>query len=251
MKSFKYLFLGKLEPKNIIKDFNLQVIGSFKSLDFDVEGDVDMRIKKNNLHLYYSSNIDHTTSTANLETLRNFIQDYIDSYINVYGYIHSLYLDAYLIKVKCKKLDLNYQFVTKGEFNLINKPQNNAQKEFDKIIKAQSKEEKLNLIRYVLWDFKHAIKYPAQTGQFCFRAIEGIRVNYYENLNIVDNDARRDESWGNLRKQLGYERNDFYFIEKYAIPNRHGAYPAITYSEREKIMNFTRELIDKFISLHQ
>ncbi|MFB6225916.1 MAG: hypothetical protein ABEJ02_01030, partial [Candidatus Paceibacteria bacterium] len=48
-------------------------------------------------------------------------------------------------------------------------------------------------------------------------------------------------------KSSGIWTYDFDEILKFAKPGRHGEYPAIEYEERERIMNFTRKIINKTI----
>lgn len=45
-----------------------------------------------------------------------------------------------------------------------------------------------------------------------------------------------------------FAKADYKEIESFAVPNRHGKYPAITYEQRQRIMNFTRKLIDNFLN---
>lgn len=56
------------------------------------------------------------------------------------------------------------------------------------------------------------------------------------------------DGWKKLGTELGFTKQDFDMIKKFALPNRHGSYPKITYEEREQIMNFTRSVIDKLIN---
>ena len=63
----------------------------------------------------------------------------------------------------------------------------------------------------------------------------------------MNNDKRHRDGWRNLRSEFNLAENDFIEIQKFALPNRHGDYPAISYQERERIMNFTRSIIEKLI----
>ena len=102
-------------------------------------------------------------------------------------------------------------------------------------------------IKDSLADFRRAIKYPAMTAGYCFRAIETIRKFHFENKGIHDNDKRRKDGWNKLRSSFDLTQSDFNEIENFTLSNRHGHYPSVTYPERERIMNFTRKIIDKTI----
>lgn len=245
---YKYLIMGVLQPQNLIKRLEIHTVSQINHLDFNVNGNIEMDIVGSSIQLTFISKDNYLKSkTVNLETLKNILIEWVNFIINVFGYTDSFYLDAYLVNIKCKELDLDWDFGIKGEYN-INRNEEERREEFNKIISlVQGKDyKKFSWIKDVFMDFHHAIRYPSQTGQYCFRAIETIRRAYYENPSILDDTKRRDEGWENLCKKLGYVREDFTQIEYYGIPNRHGYYPKIEYKEREHIMNFTRQLIDCF-----
>lgn len=243
---YTYKFTGKLEPENLIKDFNLTATITLRQPDFGINGTLDINIERTNVEVLYTSQVDHSSSiSGNLETLKNYVQEITGFVIDLYGYVHSIYLDVYILEVKCVELKIDYIFGIKGERN-INKSGSEAQEEFNKLFRIFTSINNFSL-KDVFGDFHKAIKYPAMTAQFCFRAIEVIRSNYFEDSNEIDPESRRNEGWEKLRTELGYVREDFSEIEHFGIPNRHGVYPTITYAVRERAMNFTRELINKFV----
>jgi hypothetical protein len=99
-----------------------------------------------------------------------------------------------------------------------------------------------------LADFRRAIKYPAMTASFCFRAIDTMRASYFEDLNTQNGRKRRIDSWEKLRRELSIERNKIQKMEDFAVPNRHGTYPEIHYADREEIMNVTRTIINAMVA---
>ncbi len=247
-EKFIYIFTGKLQPEQLIKDLKIGAIFKSKHVEFDIEGEFSVVINSCDIKVIYKTEINHThPASANLPTLKNFVQEQIDLIVNIYCYIHSIALDAYINKVECEKLNIDYTFGIKGEHN-IEKDTREEKEEFDKLFKLFSN-IKNSVLKDVFSDFRKAIRYPATTAQFCYRAIETARINFYEDRGIKNDSTRRNDSWRKLREELGYNREDFREIERFATPNRHGNYPAITYQKRERIMNFTRELIDKFINI--
>ena len=245
---YTYVFEGKLEPENLITNFDLSSTISLQQRDFGIDGILDIVIKRASITVIYTSSIDHSLSaSSNLETLENFVQDAVELVINLYGYVHSIYLDVYILNVKCEDLRIDYAFGIKGERNL-SKSSSQALEEFNKLFSLFASVKNSSL-KDVFSDFHKAIKYPAATGQFCFRAVEVIRTNYFEDPADKDEIRRRNNGWGDLRKKLGYRRQDFDEIMQYGVPNRHGIYPVITYPVRQRILNFTREVVDKFIQI--
>lgn len=245
---YTYRFIGKIEPENLIEDFNLKSEIHLQQIEFGIKGVLDIIIEREKIEVLYISEIDHTLETsANLETVKNSILDTVELLTNLYGFVHSIYLDVYILYVKCEELNIEHTFGIKGERN-ISKTSFEASQEFNKLFSIFTDQSNSNL-KEVFSDFHKALKYPAMSAQFCFRAIEIIRQNYYENSLCNDDKKRRSEGWDLLRKELNYEINDFRLIQNYGIPNRHGNYPAITYDVRLQIMNFTRELIEKFIGI--
>lgn len=243
---YTYKFVGKLEPENLIHDLKITSSVGLKHPNFGIEGNLSIVVDRTLIELTYHSELDHTANqNANLDTLKNFIQDTVQHVINLYGYCHSIALDVYLTSVTCTELNLDYRFGIKGELN-INKSDKEVEREFNKLFSIFAKPQNSQLMA-VFADFHKAIKYPATTAQFCFRAVETIRVGYFEDPSITNPDQRRKKGWETMNTELGYANKDFEEIMNHGIPNRHGVYPVITYPAREKIMNFTRGFIDKFI----
>ena len=87
------------------------------------------------------------------------------------------------------------------------------------------------------------------TAGFCFRAVETIRKFYFEDQSISNDDKRRERGWKELGETLGFKEADFKEIKDFALPNRHGEHRQISYEQRERIMNFTRSIINKLIQI--
>ena len=86
------------------------------------------------------------------------------------------------------------------------------------------------------------------TAAFCFRSIETLRREYFDEVTIKDDNKRDKAGWQNMSKVLNISRNQVYEkMRDLAEKNRHGIYPAVSYQEREQIMNFTREVISQFV----
>ncbi len=214
---------------------------------FGMEGRSFIKFENSTITVRLESEIDHANDdTCNLETLKNIIEENVRLIVDSFCYVNSYSYDVEITKVTCDTLNIDKTFGVRGEWN-IKKDPIDSNKEFTKILQLFDRPERI-FLKDVLADFRRAIKYPAMTASFCFRSVETIRKFYFEDKADLDDSSRKKNGWGKLNSKLGFKTGDFEEIEKFALPNRHGDYPLITYKERERIMNFTRKIIDKFIA---
>jgi hypothetical protein len=245
---YDYQLTGKIHPERVNFTIGTKLPLYIEHKDFGIKGEVVLEVKESNLFVSFSSkNIYSSLDTSALETLKNIIEESVRIIVDAYCYVRSYAYELEITNIKCRDLNLEYQFGVRGEWN-INKDDKHANEEFSKLINLFTTPENTPLC-LVFADFRRSIKYPSMTASFCFRAIETIRQHAYEDISILDDDKRRKAGWKELGKELGFTEKDFDEIKKFALPNRHGKYPTITYTERERIMNFTRRVIDK--SIHQ
>lgn len=245
--TYKYIFTGVVHPKRVKFSVNAKFSLQIKQLEFGIDGMFSIEFKASDFVAEYTTATDHTKSkNANLETLRNYIEEAVRLIIDIYCYIKSYSYDVEIVKIECGELGIDYTFDVQGEKN-INKDQKQTDEEFTNLMMFFVMRSDLDFLRNALADFRRSIKYPAMTAFFCFRAIETIRRFYFEDMRIKDESRRREKGWEELRATLSLNRKFFKDIEKFALPNRHGEYPVITYQEREIIMNKTRQAIDAFI----
>lgn len=245
--TYKYIFTGVVHPKRVSFGVNVKFGLQIKRPEFGIDGVFGIEFKDSDFTAEYATNVDHTKGeNANLETLRNYIEEAIRLVVDIYCYIKSYSYDVEIIKVECSELEVNHVFDVQGEKN-INKDKKQTDNEFTNLVMFFAMRPDLDFLRHALVDFRRSIKYPAETATFCFRAIETIRRFYFEDMNIQDEKKRREKGWEELRTVLNLDREFFKNIEHFAKPNRHGEYLVITYKERERIMNKTRQVIDVFI----
>lgn len=244
---FSYWVTGIVHPERVNLNIGEALTFSINHPDFGIEGKARIEIKNSKITVEFASEIDFTKSpTCNLETLRNFIEETVRTVVDILCYVKSYNIDVEIIRLKCDGLRIDHTFDVQGEKNIY-KTDEKTVDEFNKLLGLFSNKQ-FFFLEKCLADFRRAIKYPSETGGFCFRAIETIRKFYFENPNIIDKEQRRNEGWKELRKELNFDRDFFKDIESYAVPNRHGEYPTIPYSQRELIMNKTREVVDRFIA---
>lgn len=243
---YTYSFTGTIHPQRVNFTIGVTLPFILKHNEFGMAGNSFIKIDNSAITVQFESELDYgNNSECNLETLKNIIEENVRLVVDAYCFVKSYSYDVEITKVVCEPLKINYMFGVQGEWN-INKDDTTTNQEFIKIINFFDRPERI-FLKDVLADFRRAIKYPAMTASFCFRAIETIRKYYFEDSADPDSDRRRKNGWKTLNQKLGLNENDFVEIKKFSLPNRHGEFPAITYKERERIMNFTRQVINGFL----
>lgn len=243
---YKYQLSGKIHPERVGFTIGTKLPLFVEHREFGIKGKVILEIKNSNIVISFDSENKYSSSdTENLETLKNILEESVRMIVDSYGYVKSYSYEVEITDIKNSDSSLNYQFGVRGEWNII-KDDKSTNEEFSRILHLFTVPEN-GTIANVLADFRRAIKYPSMTASFCFRAIETIRQHAFEDVSILDNDKRKKDGWKKLRTNLVLKEVDFDEIKRFALPNRHGKYPKVTYGERERIMNFTRSIIDRTI----
>jgi hypothetical protein len=243
---YKYQLSGKIHPERVDFTIGTKLPLCIEHGEFGIKGKVVLEIRNSNITISFDSQTEYSSSdTGSLETLKNILEESVRMIVDAYGYVRSYAYEVEITNIKNLDSSLNYQFGVRGEWNIL-KDDESVDKEFSRILGLFTVPENA-AIGDVLADFRRAIKYPSMTASFCFRAIETIRQHTFEDVSITNDDKRREDAWIKLRANLGFKKEDFDEIKTFALPNRHGKYPKITYQERERLMNFTRVIIDKVI----
>lgn len=245
---YSYIFSGKIHPERVNFSVGAELSFGLKHEDFGFEGTNFIKFENSAITIRLESNIDCSNNQAcNLETLKNIVEENIRMVVDIHCFINSYSYDVEITHVICEALNIDYSYGVRGEWNIIIDGVTSSNN-FTKIISLFDRPERI-FLKDVLGDFRRAIKYPAMTASFCFRAIETIRKFYFEDVDDLDEDEKRKNGWTKLNQEFGLIEKDFNEIKKFAIPNRHGEFPSITYLQRESIMNFTRKIINKLFDV--
>lgn len=243
---YSYIFTGKIHPERVNFSIGIELLFILKHLNFGFDGETVLRFENSIITVKLGSKIDHgKDKNCSLETLKNIIEENIRIVVDAFCFVKSYSYDLEITRVVCDELNIDYIFGIQGEWN-IRKNEQITNTEFTKILKLFDRRERV-FLKDVLADFRRSIKYPGMTASFCFRAIETIRKFYFEDQVIINEAQKHKNGWQKLRNAFNLQESDFAEIRRFALPNRHGDYPAISYQERERIMNFTRSIIEKLI----
>lgn len=244
---YTFKLKGKIYPEELVISANNIEI-KLTIPDFDIDGVTLININDSDIDVAYKTNKNYSeASPSEIETLKNYIDDIVRMIVDAAGFSQSYFYDIYILNFS-NDIGFNYKFYSRGEYNLNNDSETVTKKVLEILSKLGSRSANTPLM-LVLADFRMGMKYPKMTAHFCFRAIETIRKNFFEDFTIEDDKKRREDGWARMNIKFILERDSYIEIEKFALPNRHGDYPTITYNERENVMNFTRSIIDKLIDI--
>ena len=94
-------------------------------------------------------------------------------------------------------------------------------------------------------DLNLSIKYPKDTGVFCYRSIESI-MQFFNKGDPKDTDARK-KAWASLSENLLISQTWTNFVKDFALNQRHGSPKSLTGKDRINIMMHTWQVVDRFL----
>lgn len=243
---YRYEFLGLVYPERV--KFDLSGLenryGEMSILipDWDINGRFSLKVKNCKVKAIFETyqKFDQNTE-PNIETLKNYIEETIRTFVDTYCFVNSYNYDVSIDKVTCKQTGLNYNFPVTGEWGYKAK-RDDFLKRLDEVMRLQGKS---NAISLALSDYRRSIKYPRTTALYCLRALETIRRSYFDDRDIKDDNKRDKNGWERMACSLSVTKNQV--LLSFAKNNRHGNYPLITYEKRKEFMQYTRNTIEKFL----
>lgn len=244
MKKYTYIFKGTVYPTRV--NFTLQGLPEITFIvpDWKVEGQLKIEITDCAVTIKFQTEKQYSKdSIPNVETLKNYIDKSTRQFIDAYCFAHSYNYDLDIESVSCIENNFKYTFPVQGEWNIKGDNNNTFEKLIAVMLSGNDK-----VLGLVLADFRRSIKYPDATAMHCLRSLEIVRREYFDDSTIADDNKRDKDGWEKMSQKLGATGDSTYKeLRKFAKDNRHGVFPKITYEQREKIMNFTRDVINKFI----
>ncbi len=197
--------------------------------------------------------VNNDNSINDLETLRNCVEAIVRNIVDAYGYIEGRGYDVEIASVidsvggdwMVFPIAIRQSHESKSDRpvtfpDLYRLLRHSGQRDDDVVA------FKLNQLRRALADLREAIRSPADTDLFCYRAIECIRQCYLDS-NEKDNDSERKRSWERMRKELRICRSWFSTLENASVVQRHGGLMGRTANERVEAMLRAWRVVDRFI----
>lgn len=233
---FRYIFTGKVLPERV--DFLLTSPPIEVTTDTGQKFKILISIQKSQIFLEINSE----NVIDDILTLRNGIVDFVRQYTDIYGYLHGY---AYDLEITSLVLPNNEHIVFGVSIDGLEKDtQNRPMQDFQKILEIGQNPDNLAL-RLALMDLNLSIKYPKDTGVFCYRAIESI-MQFFNEGNPEDANARK-KAWATLSTNLRISQAWTDFVKEFALNPRHGSPKLLTGKNRIDIMMHTWQVVDRFL----
>ncbi len=102
-------------------------------------------------------------------------------------------------------------------------------------------------VRHALADIRMAMGFTEDCFFYCYRAIESMRQQYFDDPGAFDDGADRRQSWVRLREALDVDESTLRALHVKANTRRHGRNVSSQFEERREAVRMTRELLRKFI----
>ena len=192
-------------------------------------------------------------SIKDLETLRNCVEAIVRNIVDAYGYIEGRGYDIEITSVidsvgkewMIFPVEIRQIHESKSDrpvtfFDLYRLLRHSGQRDDDSVA------FKLNQLRRAFADLREAIRSPADTDLFCYRAIECIRQCYLD-PDKEDNDSERKRSWERMSKELRISRSWIATLKNTSAVQRHGGLMGRTANERVEAMRRAWRVVDRFI----
>lgn len=235
--AFKYILTGKVLPERV----NFQLSSRTIVIDvpeFTFNFGLTLSIAKSQIMIQIISE----NQIQDYETLRNTVVDVVRLHVDIDGYIRG---HGYDIEITSLTGENNIPHIIFGiqikeiEKDSVNRPIQDV----DEIVSKFGKPE-YNFLRLSLIDLQLSIKFPKDTGVFCFRAIESIMQYFNKGEN---NSESRKQAWKKFNSNLNVSEDWVDFVRKYALDPRHGRPKSISGTERIEVMKHTWKIVDRFI----
>ncbi len=179
--------------------------------------------------------LDISDTNINVPTIKNSIEPIVRGLVDAYGYLTGRGYDIEITSV----INQTGQYHVFGvEEEALAKIKGERPLTYQELFYIMAK---CHQLQRALGDLREAIRVPIDTGFFCYRACECVRLYFEED---TDNSERK--SWERLRNNLLIDRGWFTKIEKFAKPQRHGALLDMSGNDRALIMQRAWKVISRF-----
>ncbi len=232
MASWDYILYGKILPERVNWSFKVENV-ILSEPDFGYKYNVSLFVDLSIITVHVKSD----NEIIELDSLRNFIRDYIRLFCDSYGYIKGYAYDLEITSI----FDITNSKSTIFGVQIYELEQESSKRpiqKFGDMVNIMSNGQN-NELRLSLNNLRLAIQHPTDTGMYCYRAIESL-MQYFNNN---DNDA----TWKMFRDNLNISKIFLKPIMDKSWPSRHGKPIPITHNERVDVMKRAWAVVDRFV----
>lgn len=188
------------------------------------------------LQIFYShvSVVAAVDGDPNVGTLKNVVHALIQATVDAYGYLSGRGFRAEVVSVLTP--DGNLQIFGCG-VPILESTAESRPLDIESVLTLSYESR---WVRRMLTDLSLAIREPADSGFYLYRAIEAIRQHFREQS------PKESDSWASLRNELRIKRESLDEIKSFADPSRHGDWAQILDEESARILSLGWEIAFRF-----
>ena len=247
MEGYTYTFIGRVLPER-----TWVTIGDGKPIklrlqrsDWEIDCEVTVSIGAAQVSAVISS----PTEIADAATLKNIVSDLVSTEADAFGCLEGR---GYQTEITSVVMPNGDQIVFTVEIEELQRAKNERPLGFHdlffSVVLNRSNESPEHAfhrqsLRYSLADLRQAILSPTDTSFHCYRAVESIMQGFKEPQGEGD----EKNAWPRMRAALQADEQALRGLADDAKTHGHGFHPTVRWSQRLSAMQFTWEIVDRFV----
>lgn len=233
-----YLFTGVVLPERA--QLSLQTALGFSHLASGINGSAKVSIVLNQVAVWVDGEHDW-----NIFDLRNVVENIVQDHLAMLGYLKGFAYDFEVTRVLNQSREIDYVFgidipclVERG-------------KTVDLLEALPRLREQMTgpngvFLSRCLKDLASSMKYPDDTGFYCYRAIESLRHHCAAVYGLSN--AGKSQQWEKFRNISKCTEHALRVVKSAADPLRHGEVVGINADARAELFNSTWDIVDGYLN---
>jgi len=233
-----YLFYGIVLPERA--QLSLQLELKFSQPVYDSSIQAKVSIVLNQVAVWVE-----TEHEWDIYDLRNAVGNIVQDHLAMIGYLTGRAYDLELTRVLNRSRRIDHVFGI--EISCLAKRGESI--DFTAAMaKLRDKTSGQNgvFLRRCFGDLASSMKHPIDTGFYCYRAIESLRLHCAALHGLSA--AEKPEQWEKFREVSRCDKQTLDTLKTAADPLRHGGVSNTTSNERENLFNITWNIVDKYLN---
>ena len=232
-----YLFTGVVLPERA--QLSLQACVNFSLIATGTEGTAKISIVLNQIAVWVE-----TEENCDIFDLRNFVVNLVQDHLAMLSYLKGYAYDLEITRVLNPSRGIDYVFGIDIPCISERGKSIDLQKEMSRLREKMSGPNGV-LFGRCLKDLTSSMKYPDDTGFYCYRAIESLRHHCSSVHGLVD--AEKSRQWAKFREIAGCSEESIRIIKNAADPLRHGEVIGVTADKRAELFQITWDIVDAYL----